>query len=296
MKYAFIDTQRTFLPVATLCRVLGVSRSGFYSWCTHVPSARQRQDQQLLGEIHRVHLEHRQTCGAFKTWRILNRQGIACGKHRVASLRRRHGIEANRKRRFRVVTEHHQTPVAAPDRLNRVFTAGAPNRTWVGDMTFVRTRQGWLNLAVLLDLYSRRVVGWAMGAQPNQTLALGALEMALTQRRPATGLVHHTDRGATYSATAYRERLRAAGLLPSMSGRKSAYDNAVAESLFSNLKNELVHHCDFTTRDQARSAIFDYIELFYNRRRLHQSLGYRTPEEVEREWRGAVLACPKKAG
>ena len=286
MKYAFIDTQCQHHSVAALCRVLAVSRSGFYSWRTRSPSERQQVDQRLLTEIRRVHREHRKTCGSLKTWKQLNREGVACGKHRVARLRKLHGIEANRKRRFRIITEHHQTPVAAPDRLNRAFTANAPDRAWVGDMTFVRTRQGWLNLAVLLDLYSRKVVGWAMGPQPNQALALSALDMALSHRRPPAGLVHHTDRGATYSATAYRERLQQAGLLPSMSGRKSAYDNAVAESFFSNLKNELVHHCDFPTRDQARAAIFDYIELYYNRKRLHQTLGYRTPDEVEREWRG----------
>lgn len=287
MKYAFIDTERRHHSIATLCRVLQVSRSGFYAWRERVPSARQQENQRLLREIHRVHREHRQTCGALKTWKVLNRQGIACGKHRVARLRKIYGIEANRKRRFRIITEHHQTPIAAPDRLNRTFTAAAPDRTWVGDMTFVRTRQGWLNLAVLVDLYSRKVVGWAMGPKPNQALALSALDMALAHRRPKTGLVHHTDRGATYSATAYRARLEQAGLLPSMSGHKSAYDNAVAESFFSNLKNELVHHCDFLTRDHARTAIFDYIELYYNRKRLHQTLGYRTPDEVEREWRGA---------
>jgi putative transposase len=287
VKYAFIDTERRHHSIATLCRVLQVSRSGFYAWRERVPSARQQENQRLLREIHRVHREHRQTCGALKTWKVLNRQGIACGKHRVARLRKLHGIEANRKRRFRVITEHHLTPVAAPDRLNRAFTAAAPDHTWVGDMTFVRTRQGWLNLAVLVDLYSRKVVGWAMGPQPNQALAMGALDMALAHRRPNRGLIHHTDRGATYSASAYRTRLEQAGLLPSMSGRKSAYDNAVAESFFSNLKNELVHHCDFPTRDHARAAIFDYIELYYNRKRLHQTLNYRTPDEVEREWRGA---------
>ena len=287
MKYAFIDTERAHHSVAALCRVLRVSRSGFYAWRERVPSARDQANESLVTEIRRVHREYRQICGALKTWKVLNRQGIACGKHRVARLRKMHGIEANRKRRFRIITEHHQTPVAAPDRLNRTFTAAAPNRAWVGDMTFVRTREGWLNLAVLVDLYSRKVVGWAMGPQPNQALALGALDMALAHRRPRAGLVHHTDRGATYSANAYRERLQQAGFLPSMSGRKSAYDNAVAESFFSNLKNELVHHCNFPTRDHARVAIFDYIELYYNRKRLHQTLGYRTPEEVEREWRCA---------
>jgi putative transposase len=287
VKYAFIDTERRHHSIATLCRVLQVSRSGYYSWQARFPSARQQEDLKLVTEIHRVHREHRQTCGALKTWKVLNRQGIACGKHRVARLRKLHGIEANRKRRFRVITEHHLTPLAAPDRLNRAFTAAAPDHTWVGDMTFVRTRQGWLNLAVLVDLYSRKVVGWAMGPQPNQALAMSALDMALAHRRPNRGLIHHTDRGATYSAGAYRARLEQAGLLPSMSGRKSAYDNAVAESFFSNLKNELVHHCDFPTRDHARAAIFDYIELYYNRKRLHQTLNYRTPDEVEREWRGA---------
>lgn len=287
MRYAFIDRECRHHSILALCRVLAVSRSGFYAWRCRVPSARDQANRKLLTEIHRVHREHRNACGALKTWKALNREGIACGKHRVARLRRLHGIEANRKRRFRVITEHHQTPTAAPDRLNRCFTATAPDRTWVGDMTFVRTRQGWLNLAVLVDLYSRKVVGWAMGSQPNHRLALNALDMALAHRRPGAGLVHHTDRGATYSATAYRDRLQQAGLLASMSGRKSAYDNAVAESFFSNLKNELVHHCDFPTRDHARAAIFDYIELYYNRKRLHQTLGYRTPAEVEREWRGA---------
>lgn len=287
MKYAFIEAARRLHAVAVLCRALAVSRSGFYAWRSRAPSERDRTNASLVTEIHRVHCEHRKTCGALKTWKALNREGIPCGKHRVARLRKLNGIEANRKRRFRVVAEHHLTPVAAPDRLNRSFTAVAPDRIWVGDMTFVRTRQGWLNLAVLLDLYSRKVVGWAMGPQPNQALVLSALDMALAHRRPRAGLVHHTDRGATYSATTYRERLQQAELLPSMSGRKSAYDNAVAENFFSNLKNELVHHCDFPTRDPARAAIFDYIALFYNRKRLHQTLGYRTPEEVEREWCGA---------
>jgi len=222
-----------------------------------------------------------------KTWLALNEAGIPCGKHRVARLRREAGIVAKREARFRVTVEHHQTPQAAPDLLNRQFQAPAPDRVWVGDMTFIRTREGWLYLAILLDLFSRRVVGWSMGAKPDHTLCLDALGMACEQRRPEVGLIHHTDRGATYSARGYRERMAEAGIRASMSGRKSAYDNAVAESFFSNLKNELIHHFSFRTRDEARSAIFDYIELFYNRKRIHQSLGYRTPAQVEREWQGA---------
>lgn len=287
MKYAFIRRHQDQFPVAAMCRVFQVSKSGFYEWRDRPPSARKRADASLLSEIRRVHQAHREAYGAIKTWRTLNGQGIACGKHRVARLRQAAGIEARRKRRFRRITEHHRTPAPAPDLVQRRFTASTPNAIWVGDMTFIRTRQGFLHLAVLLDLFSRRVVGWSMGTQPDQALSQAALTMALTQRRPSPGLVHHTDRGSPYSARAYLELQTRRGIRPSMNGRKSAYDNAVAESFFSNLKNELIHHCDFESRDQARAAIFDYIELFYNRRRIHQSLDYRTPDEVEREWRDA---------
>jgi len=284
VKYAFMEDHAREFPVAAMCRALKVSRSGFYEWRHRGPSPRARANLALLAEIRRVHQEHREAYGALKTWFALKERGIACGKHRVARLRQAAGIEAKRKRRFRVITEHHRTPQAAPDLLERRFNAPVPNAVWVGDMTFVRTREGFLHLAVLLDLYSRRVVGWAMDTQPSQALGQAALAMALDQRKPRPGLIHHTDRGSPYSARAYLEQLHARGIRRSMSGRKSAYDNAVAESFFSNLKNELVHHCDFPTRDHARAAIFDYIELFYNRRRIHQSLGYRTPEAVEREW------------
>ena len=265
MKYAFIEQHRSTYSVASLCRVLDVSRSGFYAWQCRTPSAHDRKDEVLLREVYRVHGEHRGACGAVKTWHILQQEGIPCGKHRVARLRRTNGIEAKRKQRFRVTTEHHHTPVAAPDLLNREFHASAPNRTWVGDMTFIRTREGWLYLAVMLDLFSRKVVGWSMGEKPDQELASAALSMAIAHRRPSPGLIHHTDRGSVYSARSYRELIESVEGRPSMNGRKSAYDNAVAESFFSNLKNEVVHHCDFKTRDHARAAIFDYIELYYNR-------------------------------
>ena len=284
MKYAFMHQHIRQFSVVAMSRVLKVSRSGFYDWCKRRPSPRQQANARLLPNICRVHQEHRQAYGAFKTWRALNDAGIACGKHRVARLRREAGIVAKREARFRMMVEHHQTPQAAPDLLERQFLAPAPNRVWVGDMTFIRTREGWLYLAMLLDLFSRRVVGWAMGAKPDHVLCLDALNMAYEQRRPEAGLIHHTDRGATYSARAYRERIDQVGARASMSGRKSAYDNAVAESFFSNLKNEWLHHFSFKSRDEARSAIFDYIELFYNRKRIHQSLGYRTPAQVEKDW------------
>jgi len=287
VKYAFIQQHKEHYGLHALSRALCVSRSGYYDWLGRTPSARTQANHELLAHIRAAHTRHRQAYGAFKTWRYLNATGIACGKHRVARLRQQAGIEAQRKRRFRVMVEHHHTPKAAPDLLQRQFSADMPNRAWVGDMTFIRTRQGWLHLVVLLDLFSRKVVGWSMGERPTTALHQAALMMAMTQRRPEPGLVHHTDRGLVYSTPAYRGMLEQAGIRPSMNGRKTAYDNAVAESFFSNLKNEWVHHHDFMTREEAKLAIFDYIECFYNRNRIHQSLGYRTPDEVERLYYGA---------
>ena len=276
--------------IQSLSRALQVSRSGYYDWQNRLPSARANANETLLQHIRIVHSQYRQADGAVKTWRHLNAIGMACGKHRVARLRKAAGIEAMRKRRFRLTVEHHHMPEAAPDLLNRQFQAAAPDRIWVGDMTFVRTRQGWLHLAVLLDLFSRRVVGWSMGARPNGELHESALAMALYQRRPEAGLIHHTDRGLLYRTARYRAQMALANILPSMNGRKSAYDNAVAESFFSNLKNEWVHHHDFMTREEARLAIFDYIECFYNRQRLHQSLACQTPVEVERLYHARLWA------
>jgi putative transposase len=287
VKYAFIDKTSHCHSVAALCRSLGVSRSGYYDWSTRRPSQRDCSDARLLKSIEAIHKAHRGAYGALKTYKQLQAQGISAGKHRVARLRSQAGIEARRKQRFRVSVEHHKTPEAAPDLLNRAFTAPAPDKVWVGDMTFIRTRQGWLHLAMLLDVYSRRVVGWAMGDRPNGPLHESALAMALEQRRPAAGLIHHTDRGILYRTSSYRAMMVQAGIRASMSGRKSAYDNAMAESFFSNLKNELVHHCDFATREEAKTAIFDYIELFYNRRRIHQSLNYHCPVQFERMYDGA---------
>ena len=287
MKYAFIREQRSRYAIARLCELLRVSRSGYHAWLTRPESARASADRELTIEIRRVHVEHREAYGSVKTWRTLNARGIPCGKHRVARLRREHHIEAKRHSRQRLTVEHHKTAPPAPDLLLGRFHAPQPNRVWAGDMTFIRTREGWLHLAVLLDLYSRKVVGWAMDQQPGQQLHVGALKMALEHREPAAGLIHHTDRGPQYNTGAYRQLLADYGVCASMNGRKVPQDNAVAESFFSNLKNEVIHHCDFRTRDEARAVIFDYIEAFYNRKRIHQSLGYRTPEQVEREWLSA---------
>lgn len=284
MKYAFVRDHAAHHGIARLCSALEVSRSGYYEWLGRGPSERAQGDLRLVAEIRRVHETHRRAYGAVKTWRTLNAQGTACGKHRVARLRRVHDIQAQRVRRFRLTVEHRHTLAPAPNALAQQFSVPAPDRVWVGDMTFIRTRAGFLYLAILLDLYARRVVGWSMSDRPDLALMLGALNMALQQRRVVPGLIHHTDQAAVYSAQSYRERMQRFGLHPSMSRKGNAYDNAVAESFFSNLKNELVHHCDFHSREAARTAIFDYIEVFYNRNRLHQTLGYRTPAAVERRW------------
>lgn len=276
-----MQTQQAVLNTSAMCRVLQVSRSGYYDWMKRSPSKRSIANTTLLTHIQTVHQQFRQAYGAVKTWKHLNHIGVVCGKHRVASLRAKAGIEAMRKRRFRVTVEHHKMPAPAPDLLQRQFSSTSPNRVWVGDMTFVRTRQGWLHLAVLLDLYSRKVVGWSFGAKADTALHQAALSMAITQRQPKAGLVHHTDRGSVYHAAPYREQLAQTKIIQSMNGKKTAYDNAVAESFFSNLKNEWVHHHDFKSREEAQLAIFDYIECFYNTQRMHQSLGYLTPVEME---------------
>ncbi len=283
MKYAFIAKHRRQFSTAKLCRILQVSRSGYHEWLERPPSEHAITDKKLLASIRRIHAESHQAYGALKTWKAMNQQGIPCGKHRVARLRKEAGIEAQRKRRFRVTVEHHKMPTLAPDRLERVFTQMQPNCAWAGDVTFIRTRAGWLYLAMLLDLYSRKIVGWSMSARNDEALALGALDMAITHRRPRPGLIHHTDQGGLYRSRGYRARMSSVGILPSMGNKGSAYDNAVAESFFSSLKNELIHHCDFRTREEAKSAIFGYIELFYNRQRIHQSLGYVSPQQFEEQ-------------
>jgi len=283
VKYAFIRKHENEFRVAHMCSMLQVSRSGYYHWVERPESNRSLADRELLVHIRRVHLQSRRAYGAVKTWCELRSQGIACGKHRVARLRKRDGIEAQRKRRFRLTVQNRNTAPPAPNLVRRNFIAAQPNCVWVGDMTFIRTRAGFLYLAVLLDLFARKVVGWSMHERPNLEVALRALDMALERRRPTPGLVHHTDQGALYSAYDYRQRMRAHGIVASMSARGNCYDNAVAESFFSNLKNELAHHCDFPTRESARAAIFDYIEIFYNRQRRHQTLGYLSPLQFEQQ-------------
>ena len=281
MKYAFIRAHDQEFHLCRMCRVLGVSRSGYYAWRDRPLSRRAQANHRLVDEIRRAHAAARGVYGAVKTWQQLRAQGIVCGEHRVARLRRLHGIEATRRRRFKVTTHSRRGHGVTPDLVQRGFTAPAPNRVWVGDVTCVATREGWLYVAVLLDLYSRKVVGWAMSERINTALVLQALHMAIVARRPSPGLIHHTDRGAIYAAEAYRALLVARGIAASMGRTGDCYDNAVAESFFSTVKNELTAEQDYPSRRDAQTALFEYIEAFYNRQRIHQTLGYRTPQHIE---------------
>jgi len=281
VKYAFIYSHRTCYPVNRLCSTLDVSESGYFDWLRRPVSRREQEDGVLLQKIKTIHQQYRQACGSDKTWHLLKASGVTCGRHRVARLRRANGIEAIRMKRFRGGNAARNSEPAADNILNRQFTTRRPDEAWVTDTTFVPTRQGWLYLAIVLDLYSRQVVGWAMSASNNKQLVCDALSMAVEHRQPQAGLLHHSDRGNTYTSVQYRQLMEKHDMKISMSRTGNCHDNAVAESFFANLKNELTFHHDFKTRQEARSAIFDYIELFYNRKRPHQTLNYQTPVGYE---------------
>lgn len=281
MRYQFVAAQQTAHRLTRLCQTLGVSRSGYYAWRGRPASPRTMANTRLLVRMQQLHRQTKGRYGAVKLWRALRLAGVPCGRHRVARLRRQYGLLAQRVRRFRVMIEHHQFAPPAPNRLQQVFVAPAANRIWAGDLTAIATRAGWVYLAVILDLYSRRVIGWAMSPRPDQHVALTALQMALTHRRPRPGLIHHTDQGATYTSVAYQRHLVQTGLVASMSRKGNCYDNAVVESFFSTLKNELVHERDYHTREEAQAEVFEFIEVFYNRQRLHQTLGYVSPVQFE---------------
>jgi putative transposase len=277
VKYAWVAEQRGH-SVALLCEVVGVSRSGYYAWCGRMPSARRREDERLLQRIRHVHQESREAYGTARTWATLRERGERCGRHRVARLRREAAIRTKRRRRFLRANAPAQRMAAAPRRVEWPFVSPGIDRVWLADITYIPTRQGWLYLAAVLDLYTRRIVGWSMSARVDQTLTSNALHMALERHSPHRGAIHHSDRGSQYTSHAYRETLAAKGLIASMSRTAMPFDNAPMESFFSSLKQELTHHYRFADRDAARAAVFDYIEVFYNRTRLHSALGYRSPQ------------------
>jgi len=281
MRYRVIQEHDRRYPIRLMCRALAVSAAGYYAWRVRPESARSVSDRTTRSAIRVIHRDSRETYGSPRIWDALVKQGHRIGEHRVARLMRQDGIRAKTVTKWRTTTQsNHQWPVAA-NTLNRQFTVAAPNRVWAGDITYVWTLEGWLYLAVLLDLYSRRVVGWAMSQRITVELTEQALTMALAKRAPTAGLLHHSDRGSQYAATSYQRVLDAYGLLPSMSRKGNCWDNACVESFFGTLKRELVDQRRYVTREEARQDIFEYIEVFYNRQRRHSTLGYHSPAEYE---------------
>lgn len=282
MKYAFITRHVGTFAVRIMCQALEVSVSGYYAWRRRAPSPRAQADAALTTQIQTAFVAGRGVYGSPRIHAALRNQGIRCSRNRVARLMRAQGLHASRphQRKPRTTDSQHTQPVA-PNLLERDFTASAPNRKWVADITGIPTHSGWLYLAGILDVYSRRAVGYAMDCSRDEQLVERALEMALEGRQPKAGLVHHSDRGSQYTATAYRGLLECHGIRMSMSRKGEPYDNALMESFFGTLKAECVARHDFQTLAQARTCIFDYLEAFYNRQRLHSSLGYRSPMAFE---------------
>ena len=282
MKFAFVNEHRRRWPVQVICRVLRVSRSGFYRWRVRKPSARQIRRQQLLEKIRVAHRENQELYGSPRIHRGLLIDGEMVSRNTVAKLMRQAKIRAKTRRKFvpRTTDSRHRQPVA-DNLLQRDFGAQAPDRKWVADITYVPTGQGWLYLAAVLDCFSRKIVGWAMNDQMPTDLVSDALKMALHQRRPGQGLIHHSDRGVQYASEDYQQLLAWHGITVSMSGRGNCYDNAMMESFWATLKTERIHQEQYATHEQARQSIFEYIEVFYNRQRLHSSLGYVSPESFE---------------
>jgi putative transposase len=291
VKFIFIAAQKAFYAIAVLCDVLGVSRSGYYAWSRRPEPARARSDAQLKTQIAAAHLKSRSTYGSPRVHAELRGKGLRIGKKRVARLMREEGIKARQKRRFRRTTDSKHTNPIAPNVLERKFETTAPNKAWVTDVTYIATDEGWMYLATILDLFSRRVVGWATSATNDRALALDALEQALRARRPAPGLLHHSDRGSPYASEDYRLALSQRGIVPSMSRTGDCWDNAVAESFFGTLKAELVDYERYPTRAAARASIGDYIEAFYNPARRHSYLDYKSPMEFELKVQVAALAA-----
>jgi transposase InsO family protein len=274
MKFRLIHQERRWHGLEAMCGALGVTAGGYYSWLRRRATHRDLGGSLLLSQIRRVHNESKQTYGSPRVHDQLRQEGVRCGKKRVERLMRDNGIKAKQRKGYRPATTDsaHDLPVA-PNILNRKFDRQRPNEAWVADITYIATDEGWLYLSTVMDLFSRRIVGWSVGERMTRHLPLRALHMALQRRRPGAGLIHHSDRGSQYASADYRQELQRAGMICSMSRKGNCWDNAPMESWFHTLKVELVRDQRFSTRNKALAAISDYIEVFYNRQRLHSSLG-----------------------
>jgi putative transposase len=283
VRYLFIKEHQEQFSLSALCRVMQVCRGGFYAWRKRGKSTRQLENESLTEQIKAAHEESRETYGSPRIFADFQEAGIACSEKRIARLMRLAKIRAVRPKRFVVTTDSdHDLPIAE-NLLDRMFGAETPDTRWTADITYIWTGQGWLYLAVILDLFSRRIVGWAMDQTIERSLVLSALDMAIVGRRPGPDLLCHSDRGSQYASGDYQKRLEDAGIVCSMSRRGNCWDNAPTESFFASLKKEMIYRTRFETRQQARNAVFEWIEVWYNRKRRHSTLGYLSPEAFERQ-------------
>lgn len=268
-----------------MCDALQVSRSGYYAWLRRPQSKRSEENVRLVEQIKDIHQQSRQTYGSPRVHNELKDQGVVCSENKVARLMRQHGIAVEKKRKFiRTTDSNHSLPVS-PNRLDQCFEVDRADAVWTADITYIWTQQGWLYLAIVLDLFSRRIVGWSMAPSLEHTLVVDALQMAIAARNPTEGLIHHSDRGSQYASYDYQKMLQQKGIAGSMSRKGNCYDNAPTESWFATLKRELVHRTSYTTHAEARQDIFEYIEVWYNRQRKHSSIGYKSPVAYEEQWR-----------
>ena len=287
MRYALIERRRNHYPVRLMCRLLGVSASGYYAWRTRPESARAQRDRELMPRIRHVHEASKGVYGSPRVHAELVAEGVRVGRHKVAQLMRSARLRGCPKRRYRTTTQQDPSHPVANNLLKRNFTADRPNRRWAGDITYIPTRQGWLYLAVVIDLFSRRIVGWSMNRWMSRHLVVDALRMAVEARRPEGPLIHHSDRGGQYSSDDFRKELEKYDIKCSMSSTGNCYDNAVVESFFGVLKRERVIRVRYRNREEARADLFEYIEVFYNRKRRHGYLGNISPVDFERQSDGS---------
>lgn len=290
MRFAFIEAEKAQFPIAVMCRVFGVTRQGYHAFAKRPPSARALQEAELRERIRAVHEASSGRYGSPRVQQTLRREDMRAGKRRIERAMRDMRLCARRKRRFRVTTLSNSKHPVEPNVLAREFVASRPNERWVTDISYIWTDEGWCYLAAIIDLCSRAVVGWALDTTLSTELPLKALDMAVKRRKPSAGLLHHSDRGCQYTSADYRKELEDLGVTVSMSRKGNCWDNAVAESFFATLKTELIYGENWPTRADLRLAVFEYIEVFYNRQRLHSSLGYKTPAEVERNYAPANVA------
>jgi putative transposase len=281
MRFQFIEDHRDEYPIQRMCNELNVSTSGYYAWRDRPASAREMANQELYHKIEAVYNENRGVYGSPRIYQELKDQGVVGSENRIARLMRLRGLRAKQTRRFKSTTKRNSAHQAAPNLLKQNFEAERPDQKWLADITYIATQEGWLYLAAILDMYTRRIVGWAMSDRMTSELTTSALKMALQQRQPAAGLIHHSDQGRQYTDQTYQALLKDHGIQTSMNSVGSWYDNAPMESFFGTLKSELVHHCVYSTRTEARTHLFSYIEAFYNRRRRHSALDYLSPEAYE---------------